>query len=147
MLLSEFVKVKVCIYKQSRYPHKFSRLYITYPKALILNLSVPREYAVQLSAAEAIHTVPIFVPPSTHCCWVDWGGVDSKLAQGFFTWPTLWESNPRPLDLGSNALTTRPHASICNNVSNCICWWLGYYKGLLPCYLPYPLRRKRGPLE
>ena len=34
------------------------------------------------------------------------GDVDSKLAQGFYTWPALQESNPRPLDLGSNTLTT-----------------------------------------
>ena len=33
------------------------------------------------SAAVAIHTVPIFVPPGTHfCCVVDGGGVASKLA-------------------------------------------------------------------
>ena len=35
---------------------------------------------------------------STHCCWVDIGGVDAKLQ----------ESNPSPLDLGTDALTTRP---------------------------------------
>ena len=33
----------------------------------------------------AIHTVPIFVPPGTHYCWVDRGSVDSKLAQGLYT--------------------------------------------------------------
>ena len=51
------------------------------------------------------------IPPSTHYCWVDWGGVNSKLAQRFYTWPVLWESNPRPLDLRSNALTTPPRST------------------------------------
>ena len=35
------------------------------------------------SAAVAINTGPI--PPGTHYCWVDRAGVDSKLAQGFYT--------------------------------------------------------------
>ena len=33
-----------------------------------------------------------------------------ELTQGFYARPAPWESNPRPLDLGSNALTTTPHA-------------------------------------
>ena len=57
------------------------------------------------SADVAIHTVPIFVLPSTHYR-VDRGGVDAKLSQGFYTWPTLRASNPRSPDLWSNALTT-----------------------------------------
>ena len=28
-----------------------------------------------------------------------------KLVWGFYTWPVIWESNPRPLDLRSNAVT------------------------------------------
>ena len=36
--------------------------------------------------------------------------MDSKLAQGFYTWSALRESNTRPLDPGSNALTTPPRA-------------------------------------
>ena len=36
-------------------------------------------------ASVAIHTVLIFVPLGTHYCRVDRGGVDSKLAQGFYT--------------------------------------------------------------
>ena len=36
--------------------------------------------------------------------------MDSKLAQGFYMWLALQESNPRPLYLGSHALTTWPCA-------------------------------------
>ena len=53
---------------------------------------------------------PWIYAPGTHYCWVAWGNVDSKLAQGFCKWPALRESNPRPLDLRSNALTARPPA-------------------------------------
>ena len=35
------------------------------------------------SAAGAIHTVPICIPPGTHCSWVARSDVDSQLAQGF----------------------------------------------------------------
>ena len=51
-------------------------------------------------------------PPGTHYYWVARGGVDSKLAQGFYTRLAPRESNPRPLDLGSYALTTRPRAPL-----------------------------------
>ena len=75
------------------------------PRYLELTLSVSiisleriqRNYRVY--AAVTIHTVPIFVLSGTHYCWVDIGGVDSKLAQGFCTWPSPWEPNPRPLIL------------------------------------------------
>ena len=62
----------------------------------------------RISAAEAIHTLTILVPPGTHHCWVDRGGADSNLAQRFYTLHTLQESNPRPIELLPNALTTRP---------------------------------------
>ena len=71
---------------------------------------IPGENAAQFSALVTIHTVPIFIPPGTHCSWVDRGGVDSKLSQGFYTWSVMQESNPKPLDLGASALTTRPLA-------------------------------------
>ena len=61
------------------------------------------------------HSFP--VPPSTHYCWVARGGVDSKLTQGFYTWPVLQESNPRPLDLRSYTVTTRPWASLTVSIS------------------------------
>ena len=39
--------------------------------------------------------------------WVARDNVDSKLAQDFYTWPTLPKSSPDPLDLRSNSLTAR----------------------------------------
>ena len=67
-------------------PSRCSGLYINFPQVLehILSQShLPRENAAQFSAAVAIYTVPIFVPPGTHYYWVGRGGVDSNLAQGF----------------------------------------------------------------
>ena len=88
----------------STYVHRFSRLYINLTQVLELTLS-------QSNFADvAIHIVPIFVQPGSHYCWVDRGGINSKLVQGFYTWPSLLELNTRPLDLGSNALTIRPLA-------------------------------------
>ena len=53
------------------------------------------------------HNLIFVVPPGTRYCRVDKEGVD---AQGFYTWPALQESNPGLTDVGSNALTTPPHA-------------------------------------
>ena len=50
-----------------------------------LSYDIREENAAQFSAAVAMHTVPIFVPPGTRYCWVDRGCVDTKLAQGFYT--------------------------------------------------------------
>ena len=54
-------------------------------------------------AAEAIRTVLIIIPPGTHYCWVDRGGVNSRLAyiriqQGCYTLPVMTESSLRTLD-------------------------------------------------
>ena len=54
-------KVKACVYSSD----------INYPQVLEPTLSqthLPGENTAQFSAAEAINTVPIFVPPSTHYC-------------------------------------------------------------------------------
>ena len=72
----------------NRYPHTFSRLYINYPQVLELTFSqshLPGENAAQFAAAVANHTAPLFIPPGNHCCWVDRGDMDSKIAQGFYT--------------------------------------------------------------
>ena len=85
------VKVKVTVYVYSPdIPSRFGGLYINYPHVLERTLSVSslnpilylsiylfisdshylfiylNIYAAQISAAEAIHTVPSFVPPGTH---------------------------------------------------------------------------------
>ena len=46
---------------------------------------LPGQNAAQFSAAVANRTVLNLVPPGTHYCWVDRGGMDSKLVQGFYT--------------------------------------------------------------
>ena len=51
--------------------------YLTFPSSV--------EECSTFSAAEAIHKIPIFVSIGTHYYWVAGGGVDSKLAQGFYT--------------------------------------------------------------
>ena len=51
-----------------------------------------------------LHLVPI-IAGWTETVWIQ------NLPKAFYTWPTLQESNPRPLDLGSNALTIRPCTS------------------------------------
>ena len=82
---------------------------------------LPGEKAAQFAAAVAIHSVSIFIPPGTHYCWVDRGSVDFELAQGFHTWLALQESNPRPLDLRSNALTSWQRAPSCKKIYSWIC--------------------------
>ena len=62
------------------------------------------EYSA-FSAAEAIHTVAIFVPPGTHYCWVDRGGVDSK-----FALPQTPRSRVQRLN-HSATLSTRGHVN------------------------------------
>ena len=44
-----------------------------------------------------------------------------KACSGFYTWQAQWESNPRPLDLGSNALTTRPRTLYEQCISSVMC--------------------------
>ena len=54
---------------------------------LVLELTLLRSHLTRrmqrFAAANAIHTVSVFVPPGTHYCWVVRGNVDSNLAQGF----------------------------------------------------------------
>ena len=54
----------------------------------------PGKNAMQCYTSVAIYAVPIFVPPGTHCCWIYRGGVDSKLARGFYTWPGIEPQTP-----------------------------------------------------
>ena len=55
----------------------------------------------------------------THYCWVAGNNVDSKLAQGFYTWLLLRESNPRTLDIKSNALTAQHMLHIQKKMNGC----------------------------
>ena len=80
------LKVKVYVYGPD-IPSRFSGLHINYVQVLELTLSQSHLLGecATISAAVEMQTVPIFILPSTHYCWVDRGDVYSKLAQGFYT--------------------------------------------------------------
>jgi hypothetical protein len=50
-------------------------------------VSSPRGECSMFRTAEANHTVSFNVPPGIYYCWVARENVESKLAQGFYTWP------------------------------------------------------------
>ena len=58
--------------------NRCTKLYINFPQALELTLL--QSHLTEKNVAVAIHTVFISVPPGTHYCCMDRGGVDSKLA-------------------------------------------------------------------
>ena len=107
-------KLKMFIYSPN-IPSRFCGLYINYPHILELTLSqshLPGENAALFLQLKPFTQYQFLIPPGTNYCWVDRLDVGSKLAQSFYTGPALQESNPRHLDLGSNALTTRPRAPL-----------------------------------
>ena len=66
---------------------------------LVLELSLVRSHLLwgefsAFSAAIAIHNSPLFVPPGTHHCWVDRGGM-------------IWKACPTPLHM-ANSVTRAP---------------------------------------
>ena len=88
------------------YPREFSRLHnlhCWYWNSLV-GLILWGKFSA-FSAASGIHNSAILVPPGTHHCWVGRGSTDTS------THDQLWESNPRPSDLESNALSTQTHQS------------------------------------
>ena len=105
--------VKVVIYRLD-IPEDFTSITPRYWNSLFNSLVLllcPRAQCSTFSAAEAIHAVPIFVPPGTHYYWVGRVGVDSKLGQCFYT-SELRESNPLPIHLWSK------HSATCSTI-NC----------------------------
>ena len=85
VLLNKGEKVKVYIYisdilKVHWNLHQLPPIIGTHS----FTVSFPWGECRAFSAVEAIHTVPIFVPPGTHYCWVARGGIGSSLAQGLF---------------------------------------------------------------
>ena len=71
------IKVKVYVYSPDIPGSLVNFTLFTPGIGITLSQSLlPGENAAQCSAAVAIRTVPLFVPPGTHCCWVDRGGVD-----------------------------------------------------------------------
>ena len=74
---------------------------------LVLELSLVRSHLwgefSAFSAASVIHNSPLFVPPGTHHCWVDRGGM-------------IWKACPTPLHMAGSV--TR--ASVTHPSTNCI---------------------------
>ena len=60
--------------------------HINYPKVLELihSVSAPWGECSPFSAAEATCPTPIIIQPGALYCWVARGGVDSKIAHGFY---------------------------------------------------------------
>ena len=58
--------------------YRFSGLYINSPQGIgtLVDSLISLGRMQRISAAVAIHTVPIYIPPGTHYCWVDRGGAD-----------------------------------------------------------------------
>ena len=80
------VKVKVYIYRPDIHISSVDfKSFTLQVLELTLSHSNPLGEYSTFSAAEAIRTAPIFIPPGTHYCWVDRDVVDSKLVQGFHT--------------------------------------------------------------
>ena len=59
---------------------------------------------------------PWICTPGTHYGWVDQGSVEYDVCTDTSTHGQHWESNPTPSDLESNALSTGPHAPMCNHL-------------------------------
>ena len=73
-----FVNVNVNVYVYSLISHRVQQTSQFTP--LVLELSLIRSHLLwgefsAFSAAIAIHNSPLFVPPGTHHCWVDRGGM------------------------------------------------------------------------
>ena len=73
------------------YPIEFSILHNLHPwywNSLIRSHLLWGEFSA-FSAAIAIHNSPLFIPPGTHHCWVDRGGM-------------IWKACPTPLHMAGS---------------------------------------------
>ena len=106
-----YIKVKVHVYNPdiSGSSKDFSLITPRYWNSLTQSHLPVENKAIFLRLKPFTHYL-FFVLPGNHYCWFYRGGDGWKLVQGYYTWPALWEANPRLLDFGSNALTTRPRA-------------------------------------
>ena len=86
--------------------------------SLILELSLVRSHLLwgefsTFSAAIAIHNSPLFVPPGTHHCWVDRGGM-------------IWKTCPTPLHTAGSmtrASVTHPSTNRARRCLTSVIWW------------------------
>ena len=86
-----------CVYVYSLISHRVQQTSQFTP--LVLELSLVRSHLLwgefsAFSAAIAIHNSPLFVPPGTHHCWVDRGGM-------------IWKACPTPLHM-ADSVTRAP---------------------------------------
>ena len=89
------------------YPLEFSRLHNLHPwYSNPYMVSSPLGRIHHVSVANAIHNSPfIFVPPGTHHCWVDRGGM-------------IWEAFPTPLHM-AGSVTQAPVTHPSTNRARC----------------------------
>ena len=93
--------MNVNVYVYSLISHQVQQILQFTP--LVLELSLVRSHLLwgefsAFSAAIAIHNSPLFVPPGTHHCWVDRGGM-------------IWKACPTPLHMAGSvtpAAVTHP---------------------------------------
>ena len=84
---------------------------------LVLELSLVRSHLLwgefsAFSAADAIHNSPLFVPPGTHHCWVDRGGM-------------IWKACPTPLHMAGSvtrAAVTHPSTNRARRCLTSVIW-------------------------
>ena len=93
----ECVCLNVNVYVYSLISHRVQQTSQFTP--LVLELSLVQSHLLwgefsAFSAAIAIHNSPLFVPPGTHHCWVDRGGM-------------IWKACPTPLHM-ANSVTRAP---------------------------------------
>ena len=90
-------KINVNVYVYSLISHRVQQTSQFTP--LVLEFSLVRSHLLweefsAFSAAIAIHNSPLFVPPGTHHCWVDRGGM-------------IWKACPTPLHM-ADSVTRAP---------------------------------------
>ena len=94
---TQYVNVNVNVYVYSLISHRVQQTSQFTP--LVLELSLVWSHLLwgefsAFSAAIAIHNSPLFVPPGTHHCWVDRGGM-------------IWKACPTPLHM-ADSVTRAP---------------------------------------
>ena len=110
------VNVNVNVYVYSLISHRVQQTSQFTP--LALELSLVRSHLLwgefsAFSAAIAIHNSPLFVPPGTHHCWVDRGGM-------------IWKACPTPLHMAGSvtpAAVTQPSANRARRCLTSVIWW------------------------
>ena len=109
------INVNVNVYVYSLISHRVQQTSQFTP--LVLELSLVRSHLLwgefsAFSAAIAIHNSPFFVPPGTHRCWVDRGGM-------------IWKACPTPLHMAGSvtrAAVTHPSTNRARRCLTSVIW-------------------------